>query len=67
MKCLSCGLRTQTFNSEIALHFSGLDGLNKPIVWVFPKVLVCLDCGFAEFAIPDEQLKTLRNPIKQEA
>ena len=36
--------------------------LTKPIVWVFPKVLVCLDCGFAEFAVPDEQLETLRSP-----
>ena len=63
MKCRSCSsLGAQTFNGEIALHFSGLDGLTRPIVWVFPKVLVCLDCGFAEFAVPDEPMKTLRNP-----
>jgi len=64
MRCRSCGASpdVQTFNGEIALHFPGLDGLTKPIVWVFPKVLVCLNCGFAEFAVPDEQVKTLREP-----
>jgi hypothetical protein len=23
-------------------------------VWVFPVLVVCLDCGTAEFAIPEE-------------
>jgi hypothetical protein len=65
MRCRSCGssLGSQTFNGEIALHFPGLDGLKKPIVWVFPKVLVCLNCGLAEFAVPDEQVKTLGTRI----
>jgi len=64
MRCRSCGAspELQTFNAEIAIHFPGLEGLTKPIVWVFPKVLVCLDCGSAEFAVPDTQLRTLREP-----
>lgn len=63
MSCKSCQSASQrNFNGEVALHFPGLDGLTKLMVWVFPKVLVCLDCGFAEFAVPDEQVKTLRNP-----
>ena len=64
MKCRSCGASSgaQTFTAEVALHFPGLNGLRKPIVWVFPKIMVCLDCGFAEFAVPDEQLTTLRTP-----
>jgi hypothetical protein len=28
------------FNGELAIHFTGLKGLEKPIVWVFPKLLV---------------------------
>jgi hypothetical protein len=43
-KCLSGNFKT--FNGEIAIHFPGLEGLSKPIVWVFPTVLVCLECGF---------------------
>ena len=64
MKCRGCGasLGAKTFNGEVALHFPGRDGLRKPIVWVFPKVLVCVDCGFAEFNVPDEQVSTLREP-----
>ena len=52
----------QSFGGEVALHFQGLDGLNKPIVWIFPEILVCLNCGFSEFVVPDEQKSTLRNP-----
>ena len=64
--CKSCSSESHnSFGGEVALHFRGLDGLNKPIVWVFPEVLVCLNCGFAEFVVPDEQRKTLQNPEKQ--
>ena len=64
MKCRSCSSsdETQALNGEVALHFPGLDGLTKPIVCVFPEVSVCLNCGFAEFVVPDEQLTALRNP-----
>jgi len=47
------------FNGEIAIHFPGLKGLPKPIVWVFPKLLVCLNCGAAEFHVPQDQLRVL--------
>jgi len=30
--------------------------LNKPIVWVFPKLSVCLECGFTEFTVPEREL-----------
>lgn len=67
MFCKRCpSNRQQTFNGEIAIHFPGLDGLNKPIVWVFPKLWVCMDCGFAEFAIPERELDVLLrgDPVK---
>jgi hypothetical protein len=62
ISCPSCSTNNKrTLNGEIALHFDGgLQGLVKPIVWSFPKVLVCLNCGLAEFALEDAALKSLR-------
>jgi hypothetical protein len=41
------------------IHFPGLKDIDKPVVWVFPDVVVCLDCGTAEFAVPEEELRQL--------
>jgi hypothetical protein len=60
MYCKSCGSENQrNLVGEIAIHFLGLEGLNKPVVWVFPELMVCLDCGFTEFAIPQNELRLL--------
>jgi len=60
MACKSCGSAKQRkFTAEIAIHFPGMKGLEKPIVWVFPDLLVCLNCGNAEFAIPETELRVL--------
>ena len=61
MACEKCDSGNQsTFNSEVAIHFPGLKGLDKPIVWVFPKLEVCLDCGLTEFIVPESQVQILR-------
>ena len=61
MPCKSCGSdNLGKFWGEIAIHFPGLKNLDKPIVWVFPEVGVCLDCGTAQFAIPQSQLRLLQ-------
>jgi len=58
--CKECGsLNPRTFTGEVAIHFRGLDGLDKPIVWVFPELAVCLLCGFTEFTIPERELAVL--------
>jgi hypothetical protein len=41
----------------MAIHFPGLKYVNKPTVWVFPEVLVCLDCGVSEFTVPETELR----------
>jgi hypothetical protein len=57
MSCKSCQSTNQReFNGETAIHFLGLKGLNRPIVWVFPKLAVCLECGFTEFTAPEREL-----------
>jgi len=60
MTCKRCRSDSHSvFNSETAIHFPGLKGLDKPIVWVFPKLAVCLECGFTEFTIPERELSVL--------
>ena len=61
MRCARCASESLNhFNGELAIHFPGLKGLDKPIVWLFPKLLVCLHCGFGEFEVPDEQREQLK-------
>ena len=60
MSCKACQSQNQSdLNGEVAIHFPWVQGLENPIVWVFPKVLVCLDCGFAEFTVPERELGVL--------
>jgi hypothetical protein len=59
-RCKSCQLANEsTFSGEIAIHFRGVEGLDKPIVWVFPELQVCLNCGFAQFTVPERELSVL--------
>ena len=60
MTCKGCHSDKQgVFNGEVAAHFPGLEGLNKSIAWVFPKLAVCLHCGLAEFIVPERELQVL--------
>ncbi len=60
MACRSCGSENQTeFGAEINIHFPGRKGLDKPAVLVFPKLVVCLDCGFTQFTFPEADLRLL--------
>ncbi|MFZ0646296.1 MAG: hypothetical protein WAN72_05915 [Candidatus Acidiferrales bacterium] len=60
MPCKSCGLLNQKkFSAEMGIHFLRAENIDKPTVWVFPEVIVCLDCGTAEFAVPEAELRQL--------
>ena len=66
-KCKQChSERLGNFSGELAIHFTGLAGLNKPIVWVFPKLLVCLNCGLTEFIVPERELQVLETGTPHE-
>jgi hypothetical protein len=43
----------------MSIHFPGLKNVNKLTAWVFPEVLVCLDCGVSEFTVPETELRVL--------
>jgi hypothetical protein len=60
MACKQCSSDNQNkFRAEMNLHFAGWKGLTTPTVWVFPDVVVCLDCGFLECTIPETELRKL--------
>jgi hypothetical protein len=60
MACKQCDSENQgKFGSEMAIHYPGLKGLDGPIVMIFQGLLVCLDCGFTEFTVPENELRLL--------
>lgn len=60
MTCRRCASHVlNEFSAELAIHFPGWEGLEKPAVWAFPRLTVCLDCGLVDFELPPEQLAQL--------
>jgi hypothetical protein len=60
MSCPLCTSGNQTeFFAEMILHSRGLKNLDKPGVWLFPKVSVCLQCGLSRFTTPETELALL--------
>jgi hypothetical protein len=47
------------FTSEMMIHFSGLPNIDNLGIPAFPKISVCLDCGFSRFSIPEPELSLL--------
>ena len=61
MHCMSCGSENLgKFIGELAIHFSGLTNLDEPHVYVSPLLVVCLDCGVGQFAVPEAELRLLQ-------
>jgi hypothetical protein len=57
MSCKSCSSgNLRNFPTEIAVH---LKGIGRPHVFVFPEILVCLNCGFSELEVAEDKLKVL--------
>jgi hypothetical protein len=64
MRCVLCGSENQAeFCAELNIHFSGLDGVDKPAVLVFPKLQVCFACGATLFAVPENELRELEKGV----
>jgi hypothetical protein len=66
MSCTSCQSANQReFSAEVNIHFPLRWDSNNPGIYVFPKLLVCLDCGASSFMTPASQLAQLRAADKQ--
>ena len=60
MSCAICTSSNQAeFPAEVHIHFPGLRNAAKAGIFVFPKILVCLDCGASSFVMPDSELAEL--------
>lgn len=61
MRCVSCGSQSlDNFQTEVAIH---AHDRKAPLAFVFPRILVCLNCGRPEFdeefVVPDDELRQL--------
>ena len=60
MKCRRCEASDlDKFTSECAIRFSEREGLNQPTLLLCHDLTICLHCGFAEFMVPQRELKVL--------
>jgi len=63
--CPSCGsLNQRVFAGEIAIHPPGMKNIDKPAVWVFPQFTICLQCGTAQFCVPETELHLLAERVR---
>jgi mannitol-specific phosphotransferase system IIBC component len=60
MSCLACGLSNQVeFSAEMIVHLGGLKNLDYSGVLLFPKLMVCVSCGFSQFTVLKAELALL--------
>ena len=68
MRCHACASdNLRDFSAEIHIHFPYRKNLDRPGVFLFPKVLVCLNCGFSSFTVPETELRLLREGTRPSA
>ena len=61
MACKVCGSENLiSLDGELSASFPSVKAVDFPPVYVCPKVLVCLDCGFAELIVPKKELESLK-------
>jgi hypothetical protein len=66
MPCRKCGSdHLKESRSEINTQPLGSSDLDKQAVLLFPKLLVCLKCGFTEFTLSESDLLLLSKCVKQ--
>jgi hypothetical protein len=60
MACLACASRNQVeLSVAIILNLATFQNVDSSCVELFPKLLVCLDCGFARFNVSAPALASL--------
>jgi hypothetical protein len=58
VSCRSCSSNNRAeYDAEVNIHLP--NDRDKAAVLVYPRLVVCLDCGVAEFTIPEAELRLL--------
>lgn len=61
MACKACKSENlQKLEGELTASLPNLKDVKAPPFYVCATVLACLDCGFAEFHIPTNELQSLK-------
>ena len=64
MACKSCASeKQQYFSGELSVAFLSIEKLKQAPIYVVQKILVCLDCGYAELVVPTAELQLLRKGL----
>jgi len=65
MPCKKCGSDQRSeFASEINLHFPDLRDPDEQAILLFPRLLVCLTCGFSEFFLSPNELPLVTKRVE---
>jgi len=65
MACKACSSdNLQKLDAELTASLPVVKAVTAAPVYVCQKLLVCMDCGFAEFVIPDKELQSLKDRVK---
>jgi len=65
MSCKKCGSeQIAEYGSELNVHFHGHRDLNEQALLLFPKLLVCLKCGFTEFTLSESELPLFSKDVR---
>jgi hypothetical protein len=70
MSCPVCRSGNQMeFSAEMIIHLGGLKNLDKSGVMLFPKILVCVSCGFSQFTVSKAEVALLApdSPNREQA
>lgn len=61
LTCGSCrSANTIELAAETCLHFPGLSGLNVEPIIVFPKTVICLECGAMQSNLAQSEIEQVR-------
>jgi hypothetical protein len=66
LSCGSCGsVSAIELASETCLHFPGLKGLNMEPIFIFPKTVVCLNCGSMQSSLAEREIEQVEESRSQ--